>query len=43
MDAFISEKEQVEKILKEEMENVADLPVKLVADLSCGKNWYEAK
>ena len=43
IDAFTSEKEQVEKILKEEMENAADLPVKLVADLSCGKNWYEAK
>ena len=37
------EKEKVEKILKEEMENVIKLKVPLVAELSSGSNWYEAK
>lgn len=43
IDAFESEKAQVEKILKEEMENAVSLPVKLVAELGAGKNWYETK
>ncbi len=37
------EQEQVEKILKQEMENVIKLKVPLVAEISKGNNWYEAK
>ena len=35
--------ESVRKILKTEMENVIKLKVPLVAELSEGTNWYEAK
>lgn len=35
--------QQVKNILKEEMENVIKLKVPLLAELSEGKNWYEAK
>ncbi|MCL2353140.1 MAG: DNA polymerase I [Defluviitaleaceae bacterium] len=38
-----SEIEQVSAILKEEMENAVDLSVKMTADISVGKNWYETK
>ena len=38
-----NEEEQVEKILKQEMENVIKLKVPLLAELSKGNNWYEAK
>ena len=31
------------RIIKEEMENAAALKVRLVADVSSGKNWLEAK
>ncbi len=31
------------RILKEEMENAADLAVPMTADVHCGKSWYEAK
>lgn len=37
------EQEKVEKILKEEMENVIELKVPLLAELSSGNNWYEVK
>lgn len=30
-------------LLKEEMENAANLSVKLTADVNCGKTWFEAK
>lgn len=43
VETKIEEKEQVERILKEEMENVIKLKVPLVAELSSGNNWYEAK
>ena len=43
IETKIEEKEQVERILKEEMENVIKLKVPLVAELSSGSNWYEAK
>lgn len=43
IDALIEEKERVSDILKTEMENAAHLNVPLVADVHCGKNWYEAK
>ncbi len=36
-------KEKVSYILKEEMENACIMKVKLTADVSSGKNWYDAK
>jgi DNA polymerase-1 len=38
-----SEREQVESILKETMENVVKLSVPLLIDMHAGKNWAEAK
>ena len=43
IDAVQEEKEKVEKILKEEMENAVNLKVKLTAVTGYGKTWYEAK
>ena len=43
IETKIKEKEQVERVLKEEMENVIKLKVPLLAELSSGNNWYEAK
>ncbi len=43
IDAFYCEKEAVEKILVEEMENAVNLSVKLTVSLGSGKTWYEAK
>lgn len=43
IEAFPDELEEVRKILKSEMENVIKLKVPLIAELSEGKNWYEAK
>lgn len=43
IEATAEEKEQVLKILREEMENAAELSVPLVADTSEGDNWYDAK
>lgn len=43
IEALTSEKEQVAKILKEEMENAASLSVPLSVDMSEGDNWYDAK
>ena len=37
------EKEQVARILEEEMKGAADLKVALDIDMHEGKNWYEAK
>ncbi|MBR5799671.1 MAG: DNA polymerase I [Lachnospiraceae bacterium] len=37
------EKEQVARILEEEMKGAADLAVSLEIDLHTGENWYEAK
>lgn len=43
IEAAREEKEEVKKILKEEMMNAADLAVKLEVDVHEGNNWYEAK
>ena len=43
IDAFESEKEKVAKILKREMENAVDLPVKLTVESGSGKTWFDAK
>lgn len=42
-DAPKEEKEKLQKILKEEMEQVYNLSVPLSIDIAYGKNWYEAK
>lgn len=38
-----SEKEEVERLLKDAMENVVHLSVPLIADVHAGKDWAEAK
>lgn len=43
IDAFISEKDKVEKILVEEMENAAKLSVPLTVSVGSGKTWFDAK
>ena len=43
IDTYEDEIEIVSKILKENMENVVSLPVKLVADVGVGYSWLEAK
>ena len=43
VDAVADEVEIVKIILKDCMENVVDLPVKLDVNIEAGKNWYEAK
>lgn len=43
IEADEQEEEAVRKILKEEMENAAQLSVPLVVDMNSGHNWYELK
>ena len=43
IETYIEEQQQVEKILKEEMENVIKLKVPLLAEVTKGTNWFEAK
>ena len=43
IDAFISEKDAVEKILVEEMENAAKLSVPLTVSVGSGRTWFDAK
>ena len=39
----IEEKEEVKKIIKEEMENAISVKVPLIVDVSEAYNWYECK
>ena len=43
IEAYEPELEEVQTILKEEMEHAADLKVPLEIDMHTGENWYEAK
>ena len=43
IDAYASEKDAVEKILVEEMENAAKLAVPLTVSVGYGKRWFDAK
>lgn len=43
VDTKLDEKEIVEKILKEEMENVVKLNVPLTVGIGSGKSWFDAK
>ncbi len=43
VEAPENEREKAQLILKEEMENSCRMKVKLTADVSSGKDWYEAK
>lgn len=43
VDTFVSEKEQVEKILIEEMEGAVNLSVTLSVGMGSGKTWFDAK
>jgi DNA polymerase-1 len=42
VDALITERDAITKILKEEMEGAYTLSVPLVADINSGYNWFEA-
>ena len=43
VEAPEAEAEIVSKLLAEEMENAADLGVRLLADVHVGKTWFDAK
>ena len=43
IETLLEEKEEVSKLLKECMENAANLSVPLNVDVEEGKNWYQAK
>ena len=43
IEAWEPELEAVQRMLKEEMEQAANLLVPLEIDMHTGKNWYEAK
>ena len=43
IETLKEEKEEVKKILKQEMENVIKLDIPLKVDISEGNSWYEAK
>ena len=43
IEAPEEEVEEVKVLLKDKMENAAQLSVPLIADMHTGHNWYEAK
>jgi len=43
VETFKDEKEEVEKILLEGMQNAVSLKVPLVVEIKSGSNWYETK
>ena len=43
IETALDEKDEVEKILKNSMENAIKLKVPLVADTSIANNWYDTK
>lgn len=43
VEAPYSDVEKVKEILKREMENAVELSVPLIAEVKCGKSWYETK
>ncbi len=43
IEALPEEEEQVRTILKEEMENAADIGVRLTVDVESGRSWYDCK
>lgn len=43
LDAPLEEEERAKKMLKEEMESAIELKVPLIADVSTGRSWYDAK
>ena len=43
VDVYPGELEDVQRILKDCMENVVDLDVKLTVNIESGKTWYDAK
>ena len=43
IDCPIEEADRAEAILREAMQNAADLKVPLAVDIGRGKNWFEAK
>lgn len=43
IEAEPSEEEQVKKILRQEMENAADIGVGLIVDMNSGRSWYDCK
>lgn len=43
IEAYPEEKEELEKLLKQEMENVIELKIPLKIDIEEGKNLYDAK
>jgi len=43
IETCLDEQETVEKLLREEMEGALRLKVALLADVSSGETWYDAK
>ncbi|MDE7232515.1 MAG: hypothetical protein K2N37_05530, partial [Lachnospiraceae bacterium] len=43
IETYAEEEEQVRKILTEQMQQAAELSVRLEIDLHTGTDWYEAK